>query len=387
MQPNRHSKEALTLALGGLCAMAIAMGMGRFLYTPILPFMVDGLSLSKAQAGLIASANFIGYLAGALTAIYTALPGTKRNWMLLALLISALTTAAMAMGYSIPLIVLLRFAGGAASAFVLVFASALVLERLSALDKAHLSSLHFGGVGIGIALSAIVVAVITAMGYGWRGQWLAGGALSLIGMFLAAICIPPQPESAAPSVHGKLASPALWRLARAYCLFGFGYVITATFLVDLVRSSEQTRGAEIYVWLLVGLFAAPSITFWNAVAARVGIGMAFAIAGVIEAIGVSVSVLLDSNFAVITAAVLLGGTFMGMTALGLVGARKLAAAAQSDARRAVALMTAAFGLGQIIGPTFAGYAFDATGSYFLPSMAAAAALLIAATITFRLVID
>ena len=79
--------------------------------------------------------------------------------------------------------------------------------------------------------------------------------------------------------------------------------------------------------------------------------------------------------AVLVAAALLGGTFMGITALGLIHARGLAA---GDPRRVMALMTAAFGLGQMIGPTFAGVVHDLGGGFTAPSLAAAAALVVAA---------
>ena len=79
----------LTLTLGGCLALAAAMGIGRFIYTPILPFMAEALSLSKSEAGLIASANFLGYLIGALLAAGAFIRGDPHRWFLAALAASA----------------------------------------------------------------------------------------------------------------------------------------------------------------------------------------------------------------------------------------------------------------------------------------------------------
>ena len=161
----------------------------------------------------------------------------------------------------------------------------------------------------------------------------------------------------------------------AYGLFGFGYVITATFINTLVRSTAELRAVEPVVWLVVGLAAIPSVGLWTWVGARQGNGRAFAIACVVESVGVALSVLVPAGLAVVAAAALLGGTFMGITALGLVHARRLAG---GDPRRTIALMTAAFGLGQMIGPSFAGMLHDALGGFMAPSLVAAFALLVAA---------
>src|SRR4029077_18868375 len=130
-QTTSAKPHAMSAALGGLIALAAAIGVGRFVYTPILPPMIEALGLSKALAGLIASANFLGYLIGALTAALPTFPGDRRTWLFGSLAVSALTTAAMGLTESLPAFLVLRFAGGAASAFVLIIASTLVLEYLA----------------------------------------------------------------------------------------------------------------------------------------------------------------------------------------------------------------------------------------------------------------
>ena len=370
-------RSPLAIALGGMIAMAASIGIGRFVYTPILPPMVTELGLSQSAAGLIASANFAGYLAGALLAASAGLPGSRRGWLLGALLASAGTTAAMGLTTALFGFLVLRFAGGVASALGLILASALVLDQLAALRRPGLGALHFAGVGVGIALSAAVVAVLLATGGGWAAMWQASGALSLLGVVAVAFLVPAGPNPA-PAPRGSArgaTDPRLRRMTIAYGLFGFGYVITATFLVAIVRATPAVRPLEPVIWIVVGLAAAPSILLWTRLARRIGLSAAFAAAALTEAAGVLASVAWQGIPGICLAAVLVGGTFMGLTALGLMLGRELA---QGDPRRVMAAMTSAFGVGQITGPALAGVLSDALGGFTVPSVAAAAALVIAA---------
>jgi predicted MFS family arabinose efflux permease len=377
-----ESHRAGGIALGGLIALAAAMGIGRFVYTPILPFMEEGLGLTKAEAGVIASANFLGYLLGALAASLAALPGGRRAWFLGALALSALSTGIMGLPSSMAAFLGLRFAGGVASAFVLVFSSALVLDRLAVAGRPGLSALHFSGVGCGIAASALLVSWLAVGGHDWRELWIYSGAVSLLALVAVAWLVPGGPEALPPAPAPESPGPdrRLALLIVAYGLFGFGYVITATFISTMVRASPDIRSLEPVIWLVVGLAAIPSIAFWNWVGERWGINRSFAIACLVEGVGVAMSVLATNALAVAVSAALLGGTFMGITALGLVYARHLSA---GDPRRSLAFMTAAFGVGQMIGPTFAGFAYGLGDSFLVPSLAAAAALVIAAGLVIK----
>ena len=371
---------AFSTAIGGLLAIATAIGIGRFVYTPILPPMIDALGLSKAQAGLIASANFLGYLIGALLAAMPTLPGSRRLWLLCALTVSSLTTAAMGLSGTIPTFLMLRFVGGAASAFVLIIASTVVLERLARVGRSGLSALHFAGVGSGIAVSAVLVAAMLRLDHDWRSLWLASGAVSLGPLLAVAILLPNSAAitDALPARGGGVAPDAgLHRLIVAYGLFGFGYIITATFLVTIVRGTPVIRALEPVIWIVFGLAAAPSVALWAWIAKRFSIPTAFALACVIEAMGVLASVAWQTAGGIFVASILVGATFMGITALSLIQARALA---PGDPRRALALMTGAFGLGQIVGPAFAGILSDSLGSFTVPSIAAAIALLLAAVL-------
>ena len=363
--------------------MAAALGIGRFVYTPILPEMFLGLGWSASEAGLVASANFLGYLLGALAAARSSGAGTSgRARLLSAILVSAMTTAAMAIQSDLAVVFALRFVGGAASAFVIVFASTLVLERLAAAGDGKLAAIHFAGVGVGIAVSAVAVSAVYAAGEGWREAWLLAGALALIACAGTALLIPRQVDgcrplsarTAASESESGASSPA-WILA--YGLFGFGYVVTATFLVTMVRLSAEMYVFESWIWLIFGLAAVPSVWLWSSLGARFGIAPAFAAACLAEALGVAVSVEWMTPIGLVLTAISLGGTFMGITALGLAGARQISGA---NLQRVIALMTASFGLGQMIGPAVAGALFDELGSWRAPSLAAAAALVASAAL-------
>ncbi|MCL5776674.1 YbfB/YjiJ family MFS transporter [Limibaculum sp. FT325] len=365
------------IALGGFVALAAAMGLGRFLYTPVLPMMA-GAGLGPAEAGLVASANFAGYLAGALAASLPGLSRHARGLMLGALVASALTTGAMAGAQALWLWAALRFAGGVASAFVLVLASSLIVARLNAAGRGGLAAVHFAGVGAGIVVSALIASPVLATADAWRQVWLSGGALALTAAGVAALMVPAAPGAArGPRANGAARAPGLWRLVAAYAALGFGYVVTATFIVAILREGPSGRLGETVVWLIVGLAAIPSVWLWTRAGARWGVVRAYRAAMLVEAAGVGLSAVATGTAALAFAAAALGGTFMGLTALGL---QEAARRAGGDGRAVMGLMTAAFGLGQMAGPAIAGWMRDASGSYAGPSLIAAAVLVAGALI-------
>lgn len=385
-------RAPVALAFGGLFSLAAAMGIGRFVYTPILPFMTDGLAMPADDAGLIASANFLGYLVGALAGASSFLAGSPRAWFLGGLMVSAFTSAAMALTDALSIFVIIRFISGMASAFVLVFSTTLVLERLTEAGRGALSAVHFAGVGCGIAFSALLIASLGQLSLDWKAMWLASGMATAVFLLVAAALVPSKAASSMATGVAPLAEKGsaltinsdLVRLILAYGLFGFGYVITATFVSTIARSSAELAPVEQYVWLAVGISAAPSIYIWNRIATAIGLKRAFALACVLESVGVALTAVTLNQIYFLAGAALLGGTFMGITALGLMEARRLASPGGPAAiRKMLAILTASFGLGQVAGPWIAGQLHTMTGSFQTASLAAAGALLVSALLVVR----
>jgi predicted MFS family arabinose efflux permease len=360
--------QAARAAIGGACALAIAMGIGRFAYTPLLPWMqADGL-FGPQGAGLLASANLLGYLVGALTAA-----GLAGRWPKLAVLrgslvLSVATGAAMAWTDSFSVWAILRFLSGVASAGVLFAATELVMGAALAAGRTALVGWHFAGVGIGIAVSGLIVAAV-APGFGWRGGWLA---LALLSLALLPLCwrwltLHPSAAGKAQATAAPLRYPVA-ALIVAYFCEGAGYIITGTFLVALVKGLPDLAGAGEYFWVAVGLAAAPSTLLWSAAGRRLGPVAALVLAHLLQAIGIALPVLSAGALAILGSALLLGGTFIGITALTLSLGSAAAGASQA---RIIGALTASFSVGQALGPSLGGVLAERTGSFDLSLVAAA----------------
>ncbi|MCF1482852.1 YbfB/YjiJ family MFS transporter [Agrobacterium vitis] len=384
--PSRHAHLIFT-ALAGALAMAAAMGFGRFSFTPILPGMMTDLHLVPADAGLIAAANFLGYLLGAVLAGQGWAAGRERLIALSSLLATSLLLAAMALTQHVGMFMVIRFLSGVASAFAMIFTSSIVLAHIGAHASIHggeyAQSTHFGGVGLGIAASSLMVYTLPhlfgphlfGVSAGWRLDWLAGAGLTFVVFLVVSLLLPRVRKT---EVRAEQEPPLSWGrpfllLFASYGLFGFGYVVTATFIVTMARMANAGPVAEFLAWFLAGIMAAASLFVWRPVLDKVGLAGAYSLALLLAAIGVFASVGLPGMAAPLVGAALLGFTFMTITAYGLRLARTLGPASP---RKALSIMTAAFGVGQTIGPLVAGWLAAISGSFALPSLVAGAVLLV-----------
>ncbi|KUN16460.1 MFS transporter [Streptomyces corchorusii] len=326
------------------------MGVGRFVYTPILPLMHAQAGLSAAAGANLATANYGGYLAGALAG--TLLPRLVRSAAVLRACLLGLiaSLAAMPLARSTTLWLLLRLGAGVLSALVFVIAASSLLSHLRD-HPAHLPGWAFGGVGAGIALSGLLVLVLRTVGT-WRAAWWAAAALAAA-LTLAAWGLRPEPAPRpGPAAHSRVraSGPRTHRwfgtLFASYTLEGIGYIIAGTFLVAAI---EQTSPGWIGggAWVLVGLAAIPSSAMWAGLGRRWSRPDLLSAALAVQAVGIALPALVGGVAAALISAVLFGSTFIGVSTLAL------AAGAHLRFPRAVALLTAGYSAGQILGPLVA----------------------------------
>jgi predicted MFS family arabinose efflux permease len=352
--------------------MAVAQGIGRFAYTPLLPLMQNGAGLSAAMGGFIASANLAGYLIGALAATAPGFRCIRVRTVRITLACVVVTTGVMVVP-SYALWMAARLATGIASGFAFVLGSSIVLDRAARERRPDWVAISYSGVGLGIALSAIAVPVFGAHG-GWQAAWLGMAALG------AAACAMTLPwlfddGGGTPSRRdGNTRGPfprLYWWLLAAYGAQGIGYIIPATFLVAMIAVTPGLTPYAAASWIVVGVVAMPSTVVWSRIGAALGKDKALVIALTVLMIGTVAPLAAPNALGVALAAIALGGSFMGATALANALGHQLA---PHRSHVAIGRLTTVFGIGQIIGPAVAGALIGATGSYRLPLIVAGAVL-------------
>ncbi len=339
-------------------ALAAAMGVGRFAYTPILPLMYAQAGLSASAGASLATANYAGYLAGALAAIL--FPALTRSRAVLrgALIVLTATLAAMPLTGAVPAWWALRLLAGVASALVFVVAVSSLISNLRG-HPAHLPGWGFGGVGAGIALSGVLVLVLRSLG-DWRSAWWASAALAAV-LAAASWTLRPQAGQAPARDAARDAAPGRdagdiddapgrprtrrWfgALFACYTLEGVGYIIAGTFLVAAIgQNSPGWLGSG--AWVLVGLAAVPSAAVWAWLSRRWSRPDVLLAALVVQAVGIALPTMVGGVAAALVSAALFGATFLGIVTIAM------AAGTHLRFPRAVALLTAGYSVGQIAGP-------------------------------------
>lgn len=380
MTEYRPELKAFLLALAGSVVLIVGMGYGRFAFTGILPLMLDEHILTLREGNLASSANYAGYLLGALM-LAKARPADAKWLNLASVLLTVLCLAAIAWLRSPLAIIALRGIAGVLSAVTLIAASLWLLQHMKHHNGAPIL---YSGVGMGIFLSAEFISLAKSHAFTSPQIWLicAASAGLLFALVLRLLLSPsdyliaykPTVSAQAQGAEGQRGDA--WKLLIIYGLAGFGYIITATYL-PLFLSGSLTGIDPVQLWALFGLAAVPSCFVWHKLALKLGYRRAFTINLMVQATGVILPAWSHSLAFCMLSALLVGFTFMGTVTLALPEGRRLNHLVTFNM---IAAMTATYGIGQIIGPLAAGVLYGLSGSFNAALGAAGGALFVAAAL-------
>ena len=353
------------VALAGAVSLAVAMGLGRFAFTPLLPMMLHDGVLDLHTASWLASANYLGYLAGALLCTFQpwiwarvpALPAINAPLMVRGGLVA---TGLLTLGMAVPWSAswpLLRFAAGVASAVVFVYTSGWCLAQLARMNATAVGGAIYTGPGAGIAISGVFASGMVQ--WGWLAQtgWLIFGVLAFVltacvwRTFRSAPAAAPASTSAAPAAAGPVIErhgrAEVGCLALAYGLAGLGYIVTATFLPVIARAALPGSPWLDMFWPVFGVGV--MIGALLATRIRPTRDMRLLLAGcyIVQAAGIAIGVWSPSLPGFAIGSLLLGIPFTAITFFAMQEVRRLRPLLIASF---MGLLTAVYGVGQIAGP-------------------------------------
>lgn len=355
--------RALSLSMGA----AIALGLARFSYALLLPPMKADLHWTFAQAGALNTSIGVGYLLGALAfPLLSRHVPIDRLFLGGCLLLSAFM-ALPAVAHGFDALLAQRAACGVVSAFIFV-GGGILASRLAVSHAQHsglVLGLYYGGVGLGIAISALVVpATLGGHGHGWQASWLAlaiTSALCTVLAWPAASSMPaPHPAHAAATLAGP--APPMGRYAllmAAYGLYGIGYIGYMTFVIALLRSTGMSGSIVTAFFLVLGLATIVSSKLWAGTLQRARGGGAFALFCCLLSAATLIPAVLTSPIAAFASGILFGGTFLSVVASTTAFVRHNLPATHWSA--GISAFTVVFAAGQIIGPVVLGIISDGVG--------------------------
>ncbi|GEO41532.1 MFS transporter [Skermanella aerolata] len=344
------------MALAGSVSLAVAMGVGRFAFTPLLPMMLRDGTIDIAQGSWLATANYLGYLAGALLCMV--LP---RSWSGAVMIrFGLIATVLLTLGMALPLPALwplLRFLAGVVSAVVFVFTAGWCLARLARLGAPAMAGAIFTGPGLGIALSGLAATVMVAVHWSAATGWLVFALLAAVLSVVvwpvfkgadpaapSAAATAPPPAPPAP-VGGGTAEMTVFTLA--YGLAGFGYIITATFLPVIAREALPGSVWLDLFWPILGLAVVAGALLTTRVPTRFDTRLVLAVCYAIQGLGVILTLFVSSLAGFIVSSALVGLFITSISFFAMQEARRLR---PHHAARFMGLLTALYGIGQIAGP-------------------------------------
>ena len=358
---NKNSNTSVIIA--GILSLFIGVGVARFSYTSLLPYMLEDGTLSLNFSGVLASLNYVGYLSGAILAIFIKDFNLKIKLFRIGLFLCVITTLILGITTNEILWLISRIVAGFGSAMLLVVGAAIVMMRLNFDDKTKAMGIYFSGIGIALSSSDLISRYVLSFAT-WEASWIA---LTLIGAFVLA-----QPyyvlsidknytkPSGKQTLDKSVFTPFVFILIFAYFTEGVGFVIQGTFLPTIIKSLDGLENISGLTWLLVGLAGIPASIIWMRMAYKHGSVNMIIIAMLIQVVGIMIPTLTSNVYLNLFCGVLYGVTFVGLVALFMNLGGKLAG---SHPVILMGALTTAYGIGQVTAPLYAVKLTTITGNY------------------------
>lgn len=369
------TRQHFGVIFGGILLLVVAMGISRFAFTPILPFMREDEGFSLQVGGWLASSNYIGYFVGSLVAGF--IYNKKREILTLNIVFNVLSIVAMGLTSVLSLWLILRFIAGLTGGIIFVLTSSIVMDYLAANFLTKWSGFVFSGIGLGIAISGLVVPIFENA-IAWQGTWLGLGVISTFFVIVTFVLwrnlLIQTSEKVAPTNETNIWRGFMPWLIIAYGLEGFGYIITGTFLVDIIYNIESLRAYAGYSWVVAGLAAVPSAPLWVTLMTKFSPVKAMSLAYILQTFGILLPVFSQTAWSVLLSAFLFGMTFVGLVSMSTGYARQLF---PKQSGMVVSILTTFYAFGQIIGPLLASKLEATYDSYKAPLLLAGAVVFLA----------
>ncbi len=383
---DRH--HTLTVAAALALATAVSLGLGRFAYALLLPPMRADLGWSYLTAGAMNTANAAGYLLGALLLPRTLARVDARQVLLVGSAGTALMLAVHGLVLGRDALLLLRALAGMASAAAFVSGGLLAARLASAAPAAAGAGLvlgiYYGGTGVGIIVSALLVPPIVGRtgAHPWQWAWIALAAVALLATAVTAVMtgkLHAPPAATARSVRFRWA-PFAFALA-GYLMFGIGYIGYMTFVITLLREQGLGGGAIVAFYVLLGAGVIASSWLWAGLLQRFRGGQALALLNGLLALATVLLVWSAHPVLVFTSGALFGAVFLSVVASTTALVRHNLPIA--DWPGGITAFTIVFAFGQIVGPSAVGWVADGPGGLTRGFAASAATLALGALLAWR----
>ena len=374
---------SLTPALGLALSAAVSLGLARFSYALLLPPMAADLHWNWFTGGAMNTANAAGYLLGALLAPRALARHDARGLLLGGGFAAALLLALHGAVRHDALLAALRLLTGVASAASFV-SGGLLAARLAA-QSGHaglLLGLYYGGTGLGIVASALLVPLAVASPPDWPWAWLALAAAALAATLATAattrrLRAAPGAATAAGARERLRWAPLAFALA-GYLMFGLGYIGYMSFIIALLREQGLSSGWRTGFYVLLGAGVVASSWLWAGLLQRARAGGALALLNGLLALATLLPVLSAHPLPVFVSGAVFGAVFLSVVASTTALVRRNLPPALWPS--GIAAFTIVFAAGQIAGPTLVGWLADGPGGLPRGFICSAAALALGAVL-------